>query len=724
MSCLDDLPWFLREYIHASRWTGFREVQLEAFRILFGTDNHLVISSGTSGGKTEAALFPIIASLYRDPPDGVGALYIGPLKALINDQRERLEEVLGESGIRAEGWHGDIARSAKDRAVRDPPDILQITPESLQGILTNRPEQAAEMFRSLRFVVIDEMHAFMGTDRGDQLVCCLSMLERVAGCRPRRIGLSATLPDRTSAEEWISFGDGGASTVRCFDGRGATITIEYNRFPQADPSDGGRSRAVAVNAYYRRLLEVTDGCSCIVFSNSRISAERTASSLSKVSERAGSRCPVMIHHGSVSQELRSAAEDALKSGSGATVVSTSTLELGIDVGDLDRVVQIDPPHSCSSMVQRLGRSGRRGGAPEMVVFCNEDSSKWWSSVEGVYFDLVKAEAMAQLAEEGWTEPAPSGRLPYGLLYQQTLSYLKTRLDVRFTELADAVLGMPPFRGIQREEYKGLVRHMASIGHLQILEDMTIIIGTEGDRVVHDRDFGAVFSDGDGAEVVCGGKQIGTVQKLPDVGGKVMLAGRTWRVVSVSDSPMRAEVVEDEGDAVSPWGSGCPMVHGEVMRRMRDILVSGAPAHHLDGAGMGRLEACRAAARASGMGELVTAVPGGFALHLWVGSAAFDTLRRIISRVKGVRAVRAVAPYVMYVRTDLDPDSVLRSAESLRLRTDPESLVGPEDDQPSGRYDAYLPAELRRRAFAAEMLDIEGCRLSRRSSEERGSSFPF
>lgn len=705
---LKDLPWFLREYIHAHRWSGFREVQVRAFDVLFGSDDHLLISSGTSSGKTEAALFPVISSLYRFPTAGIGALYVGPLKALIDDQHDRLEVILRESGVEVTGWHGDIARNIKERVTVFPTGILQITPESLQNLIANRPDDVRGMFPDLRFVIVDEVHAFMGTDRGDQLLCCLDRLELLAGCDPRRIGLSATISDLEGAAGWLAADTGRhVSTVAVHDARGCAMSVVYSHFP-VEAEGGGMPRKVAINRYYERLFEETDPYNCIVFTNSRMSAERTARSLIKVSDRHGSGKRIMVHHGSVSKDLRKAAEDSLKdSGEDTTTVATVTLELGIDVGDLDRVVQIDPPYTCSSLIQRMGRSGRRNGRPELIMMCNEDDSKWWSAVEGVSMDLVKAAAMAQLcADENWTEPCPREGMPFGLLYQQTMAYLKSRIDVRFTGLAAAVLGQYPFRNISKDDYKTLVRHMVAIEHLKVMPDRTIIIGLAGDRVVNDREFCTVFATKREVEVRCGGKVIGTVQEVPKPKERLQLAGRVWTVVSVTGEPPVIDAVESDGEAYTPWKSGVPGMHTAVMRRMRRILMSDAPCPHLDEAASARLEECRAAAREAGMMDLFHETDHGFRIYPWLGTVQFDTLRRILERVPGVDWVRTLAPYVIDVITDLTEEEILEGVERYRRLKPKASLITDEDILEFGKFDTYVPKELLIRAFAADRLDYD------------------
>ena len=195
---------FIQEYIYQKNWADLREVQVEACNAILDTDNHIIIASGTASGKTEAAFFPILTTLYQNPASSIGVMYIGPLKALINDQFERLSGLLEECYIPVWPWHGDVSQSVKRRALKEAQGVLQITPESLEALLMQRPGDAAHLFSDLRFVVIDEIHALMGTDRGLQVICLLSRLEKIAECKPRRIGLSATLHDYQPAMRFLA----------------------------------------------------------------------------------------------------------------------------------------------------------------------------------------------------------------------------------------------------------------------------------------------------------------------------------------------------------------------------------------------------------------------------------------------------------------------------------------------------------------------------------------
>ena len=703
------LPPFLKEYIHTSRWTEFRDVQLRAFEVMDGTDSHLLLSSGTSSGKTEAAMFPVIASLHRDPPKGVGALYISPLKALIDDQFGRLSLVLRDSYIELTSWHGESEAGMKERLRKDPSGILQITPESLQGLVYGDPEDVRRLFGDLRFVIIDEVHSFMDSDRGIQLLCCLERMERVTGTCARRIGLSATLSDTSAAEAWLSAATGRKTvSVVCPAEQKRDVRILYNFIPPENPDDGSTARRIAVGRTYTRMFHETDGRSSIIFVNSRITAERTARSLSKMAERMGSKLEVFVHHGSVSKESRKVAEERLRSGrSDVTTVATSTLELGVDIGSLDTILQIGPPHSCSSLLQRMGRSGRRGGAQSLVMMCNDDAQMWWSDVYGVSVNLVRSIAMVELAvKEGWVEPPRTVKCPYGILLQQTMAYLRNSLGAKFTELCDEVLALYPFRFITKDDYKVLIKYMVERGLLDYLKDATLVLGREGERIAFGKGFPIVFAGSKDIEIRFEGKPIGTVQKIPEVGGNILLSGRVWAISSVSPDGTVAEVVESDGSSDTSWKSGAPEYHSRVLRKMREVLFSDEQYDYVDDAGLRRLNESRRAAKEAGMGKVFSQVNNYNRICPWIGSRKFDTMHRMLHAMPDVKVLRYLEPYTIDIACDYDYIDLMKSLESYSQNFDLTELVTYRDDLIIGKYDEYVPEALLMKAFAADRLDSD------------------
>lgn len=433
---------FIQEYIYRKRWTDLREVQVEACDAIMDTNKHVIVASGTASGKTEAAFFPILTILEKNPSASVGVMYIGPLKALINDQFERLNELLDDCEIPVWPWHGDISQATKRKALQVAQGILQITPESLEALLMRHPGDACRLFSDLRFIVIDEIHALMGEDRGLQVLCLIARLEKLTGCRPRRIGLSATLNDYRPAMDYLSAGSPVGAVAVGMTSQKRTISLCVESFPVAEDE---KQAEQDLQKYYAFLYDRCHTKKCLVFANSRGNVEDVIAHMKHISKQRGERDVFYVHHGSVSASLRREAEHALRDHAGPTVTAaTLTLELGIDIGDLDSTIQVGAPYTCSSFVQRLGRSGRRTGKSQMM-FLNVYEPSYRNPYEVLPWDLLRSIAIIQLyLEERWVEPFIPKKKPFSLLAHQTLSTLMTYGELPPAELARMVLLLPAF----------------------------------------------------------------------------------------------------------------------------------------------------------------------------------------------------------------------------------------------------------------------------------------
>lgn len=426
-----------------------------------------------------------MSELHERPAKSVGILYIGPLKALINDQFERMKDLLIESRIPVWHWHGDVSQAEKTKLMRNPSGILQITPESLEGLLMNRPNAIPALFQDLRYIIIDEVHAFMGADRGIQVLSQITRLERMAGCRPRRVGLSATLSDYDSATAWLGAGSPEqVSVVTSPGGRKLRLRVDHFSFPDARDEEQAEQLQNARKAYYEYIYETTHLKKALIFTNSRSDAELTTLEMRRVAARRSQPDVFYVHHGSISAMLREEAESALKIGPGpAVAAATLTLELGIDLGELERVVQLGAPYSASSFVQRLGRSGRRGdSASEMLFVVQEEVDEEAPLPARMPWTLLRAIAVIELyVHYKWVEPHDIRRMPVGTLYHQTMSMLKSIGECEPAELARAVLTLPSFKHVTPDEFKVFLSYLIQTDHIQWTEEQTLIIGLTGRR---------------------------------------------------------------------------------------------------------------------------------------------------------------------------------------------------------------------------------------------------
>lgn len=743
MSAFEKYSPFIRDYIYSRNWDSLREVQIGAAEVLFGTENNLLLTSSTASGKTEAAFFPIISRLYDDPPQTFGALYIAPLKSLINDQFSRLDELLDMSGIPVFHWHGDVAMSHKNKALRDPKGILQITPESLESMLMNRNNDIVRLFGDLRYVVLDEIHTLTGTDRGNQIICQLCRISRLVGRDPVRVGLSATIGDTDIAAKWLGAGsERGVSVVGMKETRTSwRLGMEhfYIQSDSPDQSESGNKYLTAVGEAtpgeneparpeasdnsvgytpldpgFEYIYDCTADKKCLVFSNSREETEYLTATLRQIADRRGDPDVFLIHHGNLSASLREEAEMKLKDDGLRTVTcATVTLELGIDIGRLERIVQLDAPTTVSSLLQRLGRSGRRGTPPEMMmVFREENPLPNTPLPQLMPWGLLRAIAIVQLyLEERFIEPPNIKKLPFSLLFQQTLSTLAASGELTAKRLAEKVLSLPPFAGVTKEEYRTLLLSMIKNDFIEMTEEKGLIVGLKGERLINSFKFYAVFKDSEDYTVRAGSDEIGTITTPPPVGDRFALAGRVWEVEELDVARKLIYVKEVKGKMEISWPGDYGEIHTRILERMKQVLEEDTVYPYLKKNARKRLDVARRVARNTGMLKKSIVHLGGYTwcLFPWLGTRSFRTLRKFIAK-NGAKFRISGMEYegccYMTFKMERGDGRELISYLSKKASTegiDKSALVAPSECPVFEKYDDFIPSELLRDAYMADRL---------------------
>lgn len=743
MSAFEKYSPFIRDYIYSRNWDSLREVQIGAAEVLFGTENNLLLTSSTASGKTEAAFFPIISRLYDDPPQTFGALYIAPLKSLINDQFSRLDELLDMSGIPVFHWHGDVAMSHKNKALRDPKGILQITPESLESMLMNRNNDIVRLFGDLRYVVLDEIHTLTGTDRGNQIICQLCRISRLIGRDPVRVGLSATIGDTDIAAKWLGAGsERGVSVVGMKETRTSwRLGMEhfYIQSDSPDQSESGNKYLTAVGEAtpgeneparpeasdnsvgytpldpgFEYIYDCTADKKCLVFSNSREETEYLTATLRQIADRRGDPDVFLIHHGNLSASLREEAEMKLKDDGLRTVTcATVTLELGIDIGRLERIVQLDAPTTVSSLLQRLGRSGRRGTPPEMMmVFREENPLPNTPLPQLMPWGLLRAIAIVQLyLEERFIEPPNVKKLPFSLLFQQTLSTLAASGELTAKRLAEKVLSLPPFAGVTKEEYRTLLLSMIKNDFIEMTEEKGLIVGLKGERLINSFKFYAVFKDSEDYTVRAGSDEIGTITTPPPVGDRFALAGRVWEVEELDVARKLIYVKEVKGKMEISWPGDYGEIHTRILERMKQALEEDTVYPYLKKNARKRLDVARRVARNTGMLKKSIVHLGGYTwcLFPWLGTRSFRTLRKFIAK-NGAKFRISGMEYegccYMTFKMERGDGRELISYLSKKASTegiDKSALVAPSECPVFEKYDDFIPSELLRDAYMADRL---------------------
>lgn len=775
MSAFDRFAPFIQDYIYAHDWECLRGIQVAAADAIFNTDCNILLSASTASGKTEAAFFPILTEFYENPPLSVGALYIAPLKALINDQFVRLNELCEQADMPVWRWHGDVSASQKARLVKHPSGILQITPESLESLLLHKHGAVGKLFGDLRYIVVDEVHSLLRGDRGGQTMCLIERLSRLSGSNPRRIGLSATIGDPQAVGAFLSAGTNRTTIIPRFNEPKRTWRISMEHFyttgPQAtehdfaamNPDDvelvgvekvvpralsaageTGKEYPVApqegrvlskgrlgehaldtptdvapsvADPGYGYLFEYTRGKKCLIFANSREEAEGITTSLRSYCELRHEPDRFLIHHGNLSSAFRETAEELMKDDSfDLTTVTTATLELGIDIGKLERAFQVDAPFTVSSFLQRMGRTGRRDFPPEMWFVVREEEPEPRTLMpDTIPWKLLQAIALVQVyTEEKWVEPPRLDRLPYSLLYHQTMSTLASCGELSPAQLAERVLSLSYFHRVSLDDYRVLLRHLLDADQIQVTEAGGLIVGLAGERVINSFKFYAVFQDDEEFSVRCESQELGTVVLPPPPGERLAIAGHVWLVEEIDRKRHLVYVSRIKGKVPAYFGECAGDINTKILERMRLALSESHFYPYLMSNARARLTLARRVAQNAGIAEKSLINLGGdtWALFPWLGSYAFMALERFLKlrcgKLLGLRSMKSCKPYYLQFCMDADEKRFYEVlAQAAKIPFSPMELLYEGEVPYFEKYDLLLPKELIRKGFAYGVLDIEG-----------------
>jgi len=530
-------------------WTELREVQERTYAAVAAGNDTLVIAP-TAGGKSESALIPVMDDLLKNGRPGIACLYLSPLKALINDQEDRFSAFCIPTSLSVMKWHGDVARGERSWKEGEPPHFLMITPESLE-VLLQEPTLSSAL-RQVRYIIIDELHAFVESERGVHLKVLLDRMDSVARRKIQRIGLSATTGNPDEVLRWLS------------DNRHGEALVAVPSAPQekqfrfiVEPEESKRIEALA---------RIVSGKKSLVFVNSRSVAEHLAQSL------AGRIRNLHIHHSSLSPATRRSAEEAFSSDAGACIICTSTLELGIDIGDLDVVVQVGPPSSVSSFLQRMGRSGRRGKAAYVAWILKNPC------------ELLCSCAIIECAMERSTEILTPLKKPYPVLLQQLFLSLHRRKTASRRQLGTELLSHPAFVFIGEGELQDLISHLISTGYLTADGEL-LMPGSEAERVFGRSNWKDLYS------VITGGGEYRAVTPDGDVignldarfvrsheDGGISLGGQSWSVVKRDEGHNLVVVVPGAAESSRIFWTGGGGEEGYsplVCRRIQKIRARGS-----------------------------------------------------------------------------------------------------------------------------------------------------
>jgi ATP-dependent Lhr-like helicase len=703
----------IQRFIWKEGWTELRDAQEKAIPVIVNADRDVIVAAATAAGKTEAAFLPALTHLLRAQPCSQLIAYISPLKALINDQFGRLDRLCEDLEIPVWPWHGDISAGIKARFMKRPVGVLLITPESVEALLCNRGTSVSRVFERAAYFVVDEVHAFIGSERGKQLQSILHRIETAIGRRVPRIGLSATLGDMSLAADFLRPGHGPQVTLVQSSAAATELRILVKGFEEPelveDPSQAAAPVAVAGH-----LFKSLRGSNNLVFPNSRREVERYTHLLSGLCEQAGVPNEFWPHHGSLSREIRAQTEAALKQNERpASAVCTNSLELGIDIGAVRSVAQIGPPPSVASLRQRLGRSGRRKGEPAILRgYCIENALTPDADLHTeLRLGTVQMAAMISLLLEGWFEPPAARGAHFSTLIQQLLSLIAQAGGLRAGQAYSLLVGKDgPFAGLSTDEFKELLTHLAEEELITQDSSGVLLHGRLGEKFVNHYSFYAAFASDEEFRVVAGAQVLGSlpVSQLLRVGQRILFAGRTWHVDEVNEREKTIYVTQAKGGAPPLFSGGIGRVHTKVRQRMRELLESGERLAYLDAAAQQFLDDGRRAYGRLELKERVTVDRGASVVVLtWLGDAGNEAVACLLNR-RGFDAWIA-GPGVELLKGERSAEEVEDVLADAAIDDVPplDMLLGNASNLEREKWDWALPLPLLQKSYASVCLDMDG-----------------
>jgi ATP-dependent helicase Lhr and Lhr-like helicase len=720
----------IQRWIWSQGWTSLRAVQERAIPLLLSGTTDVILAAATSTGKTEAAFFPLLTRLVA--PEGTPGyiLSISPLKALINDQTQRLRPICELLDLPVLGWHGDVSASQKQRFLKRMTGVLIITPESLEALFVTKGTLIPAFAQAAQSIVIDEIHSFIGTERGKQVQSLLHRLEVAAGRRLPRVGLSATLGDKSLAAEYMR--PGRADEVKTVDAgsegyelkltlkgycdewkaspeqnlSAETVDIEEQPSGDEEAQSGSASRAIA-DYLYKHLR----GSNNLIFPNSRSRVEYYADQLRRRSEREGVPNEFWPHHGSLSRELREESEAALKNGErSASAICTTTLELGIDIGSIRSVAQIGPPPSVASLRQRLGRSGRRAGE-SAILRCfsvERELTRRAGFSDRIREGLAQTIAMIRLLLLGWVEPPAPDALHASTLVQQVLSIIAQKGGANPAELWGTLVRSGVFGRIEASEFSELLRAMGSRDLIMQDHGGILLPGLLGEKLINQFEFFSAFTSGEEFRIVAEGQVLGSlpIERPLTSGQRIIFGGRRWKVQDVDARGKTVYVVRDRGGVPPSFDGIGGAVHSNVRQEMKRVLVEHSPVPFLDSKAAEFLEEARKWFTSAGLYERRWIIDGSNILLLgWHGDTTHDALALLLT-AREMPASNEGAVVRVFSTDQQRLIALLCEIANGAVPTVQDFHIKPESAIRE-KWDWVLPVALRLRSYISAQLDAVG-----------------
>lgn len=746
----------IQRFIWEQGWECLRDAQERALPLVLSGNKDVIVAAATAAGKTEAAFFPALTHFVQQKEAPL-IVYLSPLKALINDQFGRLQKLCDALAIPVWPWHGDVSGSVKERFRKSPEGVLLITPESLEAMLCNRGSSLSKTFARTSFFVIDEMHAFIGSERGKQLQSLMHRLDLVVGRKVPRIGLSATLGDMRLAADFMRPGGADSVSMIVSGASGGELLISVKGYeeplvvmredfpvnetddehPVSDvlfkPEDTGHANdltpefdgieedqdeeeddcePVAPSQVAAHLFKVLRGSNNLVFPNSRTEVERYTMLLNEICDSLKVPHEFWPHHGSLSKSMREDTESALKKKEkSASAICTNTLELGIDIGAVKSVCQIGAPYSVASLRQRLGRSGRRIGEPAILrgYSIERERDKSSSIVSELRMKTLQMASAILLLLEGWFEPPASQGMHLSTLVQQLMSMISQSNGVTIAQIHRTLCAPgAPFSTVSASDLMELVRNLAAEDMLMQDASGDLLHAPAGEREVNHYSFYAAFAADEEYKVSARGKIMGSmpISTMLLVGQRILFGGKRWTIEKIDDDQKILYLKKTRGGAKPIFLGGAGRVHTKVRQRMRLLLEGTEIPGFLDPTAKRFLEEARASYASRNLAhDFLVDQSGSWIVLTWLGDPSNEALACMLNSQGWVASV--AGPGLELQKGGRDRSDLMNAL--CRIAREPmpdlDVLLADVSNLKREKWDHVLPESLLRKSYASLNLDI-------------------
>ncbi len=674
----------IKKWIFKQKWNELRAAQVETIKAIRTGSSDLVICAPTASGKTEAAFLPLLSNLLDLKKNQKGYIfYISPLKALINDQCERLNSICSDCYIDIVPWHGDVSQSIKTKGINSDRAVFLITPESVEAMLVNKPLIARRIFKATCSIVIDEFHSFVGTDRGEQLLSLLNRLEKKGNNKPRRIALSATLGDVDLIKKLINPINPN-SVVNIDSSKGSNYSIKLiikgyeNHLIEEDPEESELPKLEAIQPMSLIIKDIYKqrNNTNLVFPNSRKRVEEIVDGGNLLCSEANLPKVFYAHHGFLSKDIREDVEATARAGEKPmTICCTSTLEMGIDIGNVDTVFQVGAPPSVSSLRQRLGRSGRRGKSPILRTSIIEPALRSQSSYEDLMREnLLQAISCLSLIQDDWYESPEREGISLSIIAHQILAIIAQE-GGSSASILWSYLSTDSLYKLGKESFKQILYSLSNEDLIIQMKSGMLHLSEKGERYSNNYDFYSVFLTEEEYQILSQDRRIGSIpiRSMLAEGDFLLFAGKRWEVIGIDNKSKSLSVIPCSVKGKAPSGNGEFNVHTKIRQRMKKILNENDVPTFIDNSSSRLLNQARESFFNLGLNEksILRNTDGLSTWFPWVGTRAMNGIVLLVHLLTGEKPRRSSLTISSSHKTFVIAKNLLQETPKSNLR---ESLL--------------------------------------------------